>query len=455
MTFNLSTGRAILLAIGILGGVFAPASSIRAEPALNIAQSLVLMSNEATHSCGTGIILDENSILTAGHLAHGICPVNSCEPIQIRAASRIGEPTSLQISTGKITLSRYNPILDLAILQSELPLTSAEHARHPLPNKFMPAILSQSVTLFGFARCNELHESSGEVELALPLEVTTTAKGFFGSSGGLIMAGDVPVGVIQQGASIWQTFSGRLLNRNFSLGGISGDVINTFISHRDGQEFASCAPYLPTLTEHLARLHSLDGLARIRSASRAISTFDEIPLCLPAGFNLAPLSVLLSGPAALWSYQIHSETGEAESLERAALSAALEENGLPKMLKTPNERTDAYKLLTSQGRTQQQSEAIQKIIEEFVSSGFDGQNPTLVKYVISGATLIGILLFVWVASAGYVYGLAQGTRSRRLIKALLTLILAWPVSLAIFIFLRRYRARQTAKRSKSASSKTD
>lgn len=418
---------ATLSTILFLLGTLPPGVAL-AEPSEELAQSTVTLSDISGKSCATGFVLEDGSIATNSHILKSICPLGSCESIVIKSSRGVGHKASIIHEFSSIEVLRDDPALDFALIKPEYTSPfSGSFSLNPSPS------YEGQVELLGYPDCKTLTHQTGKVLSQNILHIYTDLHGRHGISGSpIFLSGGSVVGVSDEASSLLSALSAIFLGGSFELRAIKSSAIQQ-------------ASSIPQGHIQLIESYYADAVLTKRNKERVRASIDFIALVRGfkkllrfEGFSSSYLSFINEYPGSELSELNPPGTETEEALERIAVAHNLENSGLFRAFGTSLKIADGFAFLVStSGRSPDQTKAIIQMYTEFKNSGYIGLRPTQLYWALVTTLGLGLLLSMWASSLGYVFRDARGSIAKRFLKMLGVALLLWPISLIAYFFMAK------------------
>jgi V8-like Glu-specific endopeptidase len=410
-------------------------TQLEAQVPQAIIDRTVLVRNN--RSCGSGVLLDSNTILTNAHLARSLCRGERCQDITVARAKALGTRASqVLLKQQSISVEYLSHTFDAALLRSNTSLTGATNPLRFAPASEELAIKGLAIQLLGFPRCRVLRATRGTITSETNLRFTTDAQGSHGSSGSPIFNLRFElIGLVDEAATIREALTDAAFNSGFSLRAVKATHIEE-LQNLDGDNRISYI--LQQLQRFLSS--SLDGLPPRARALRALRLDSGLRDLQRDGVQYSEDPQVLSALLAANDYPTRfiwsaPQTSLALSAEAVALQYSLERYGLSAAFLQPLHAEMLTKHLSATKGKLPQSPDIISRVERLSDSGYRGYQSELLLAGMPIALAILMLVAAWCWSLGTVFAWSRGGFLRRVFLSTLVGVLLWPISLFVFWYI--------------------
>lgn len=384
---------------------------------------VILIQNENTGTCGSGVVLSDGTLLTANHLVDGSCRTNICKGITIKRdnGSAIDFKEELKV------INRFSAF-DLIAIKTSLKGEIEIGGETSFGNK---------VQAIGFSDCTKLVTTNGIIEKTSGSILETTTTGKKGMSGGALIGEDGKViGIISQARSIPGALRSLIFNNPFELQAI---YLNPFIETLNADHITA----LETEAELLKDFYStevqplmshrriINGIRFSRMVDRVIAASADTSITKDVASRYIATA---DGPAFLSKVP----ESDLESLfEYLIVARAFELRGPFLNGTVPLNQSALTKNIEESKRLEEDKHSLKVLIERAFASRYPGAELMLVTTLLFSIVIILPLLFVWAFSLGWVWGKVKGSFINRVITLFVVALCLWPISLFAFMIRQR------------------
>lgn len=377
-------------------------------------------------TCGSGVIIDNNQILTSAHLVD-ICAEDLCNDLSI--VDQAGKEQ--KINGAEKTSYRF---LDLATLK----LANSYGYNNSSLTFHLPEN-NRDTQIISFPSCHDLTTSSGKLTDKFPF-IESSALGNYGSSGGLIIQsnknGEIfAVGIVTEGTSLFNNIIATLLNSNFPLAGASPLPI---LAKTDIQ-------ILKLTTEAFIRYYeqnitNLNSLSRIYAGGRLFNRIAKLNEFGIAKELIPPeFSGILTKTLTPFTSSLLAKSDVHANYQKLLIMGYLEENG-PEVL--------PLRYLDHQSLVDFLRPLNIDISEKSVTSKLIGNKALKLAFLISCSGFLLFTAILYGMTITYTYfKCIERSKFRRWVLTILVAVCLWPASFLVFcLFFKKSSNSSSSKR---------
>lgn len=376
--------------------------------------------------CASGFILDAHTVVTSAHVTQSMCVDSVCTGMTLGRTDGVGR--SAQVIPAVFRRGIELGGFDVGVLHLDDSLGSFEPpvAREPKGGEL--------VEVLSFPGCETLQSARGTANAFDQLVVETSAKSERGSSGGVLLGTDgALLGVISQAQPSTSLVLSLVTGNPFELRAARWDLVAPLLTlpldaRVAGESAAILSWYVSSAMPESAWGRALWSLDFFSRAERFKSAVLRSPGLFQAGFHSGSerttieISSLLAqmGERASPSIPPHMIAGHALSQLVGTYNAEL--SGVT----SPAAEISYEPAVIDRVRTRHGGDGRSAL----------GRAAALLLMVMAA---LGLALFSWGASTGFVYARSSGSKISRLGKAILVAVLAWPLSFLVWATLKRFQ----------------